>query len=76
MVKQTNDSTEKCYFRENAANRPPQENNRPEGRNQVQQRNAQINSDGNIRAAVQTLEQKCHIFSPELHVTDRRQLKN
>ena len=39
----TNHSTEKCYFGANAANRPPPQNRRLEGQNQVQQRNAQNN---------------------------------
>ena len=51
----TNHSTEKCYLGANAANRPPPRNRRPEGQNQVQQRNAQNNSDGNVQAAAQTL---------------------
>ena len=51
----TNHSTEKCYLGANAANRPPTRNRRPEGQNQVQQRNAQNNSDGNVQAAAQTL---------------------
>ncbi len=51
----TNHSTEKCYLGANAANRPPPQNRRPEGQNQVQQRNAQSNSDGNVYAAAQTL---------------------
>ena len=51
----TNHSTEKCYLGANAANRPLPRNRRLEGQNQVQQRNAQSNSDGNVQAAVQTL---------------------
>ena len=51
----TNHSTERCYFGANAANIPPPRNRRPEGQNQVQQRNAQRNSDGNVQAAAQTL---------------------
>ena len=51
----TNHSTEKCYLGANAANRPPPRNRRPEGQNQVQQKNAQSNSDGNVQAAAQTL---------------------
>ena len=51
----TNHSTEKCYLGANAANRPPPRNRRPEGQNQVQQRNAQSNSDGKVQAAAQTL---------------------
>ena len=49
----TNHSTEECYFGANAANRAPPRNRRPEGQNQVQQRNAQSNSDGNVQAAAQ-----------------------
>ena len=51
----TNHSTEKCYIGANATNRPPPQNRRPEGQNQVQQRNAKSNSDGNVQAAAQTL---------------------
>ena len=51
----TNDSTEKCYLGTNAANRPPTRNRRPEGQHQVKQRDAQSNSNGNVRAAAQTL---------------------
>ena len=50
-----NHSTEKCYLGVNAAKRPPPQNRRPEGENQVQQRNTQRNSDGNVQAAAQTL---------------------
>ena len=51
----TNHSTEKCFLGANAANRPPPRNRRPEGQNQSQQNNAQINSDGNVQAAAQAL---------------------
>ena len=51
----TNHSTEKRYFEANAANRPPLRNRRPEGQNQVQQRNVLSNSDVNVQAAAQTL---------------------
>ena len=71
----TNHSTEKCYLGANAANRPPPRSRRQEGQNQVQQRNAKSNSDGNVQAAAQTLNLPCHVFTPELHVTDRRQMK-
>ena len=71
----TNQSTEKCYLGANAANRPLPRNRPPEGQNQVQQRTAQDNSDGNVQAAAQTLHQPRHVFTPELHVKDRRQLK-
>ena len=64
----TNHSMEKCYFGANAANRPPPRSTRPEGQNQVEQRNAQSNSDGNVQAAAPTFNWKRHIFTPELHV--------
>ena len=70
-----NHSTEKCYLGANAAKRPPPRNRRPEGQNQGQQNNAQSNSDGNVQAAAQALNKKRHVFFPELHVTDRRQMK-
>ena len=47
----TNHSTEKCYLGANAANRPPPRNRRRERQNQVQQRNAESNSDGIVQAA-------------------------
>ena len=49
----TNHSTEKCYLGANAANRPPPRNRRPEGQNQIQERNAQGNPDGNVQTAAQ-----------------------
>ena len=49
----TNHSTERCYLGANAANRPPPRNRRPEGQNQAQQRNTQL--DGNVQAAAQPL---------------------
>ena len=51
----TNHSTEECNLGANAASRPLPRNRRPEGQNQVQQRNAQSNADGNVQAAAQTL---------------------
>ena len=51
----TNHSSENCYFGANAADRPPPRNRRPVGQNQVQQRNAQKNSDMNVQAATKTL---------------------
>ena len=71
----TNRSVVKCYFEANAANKPPLRNIRPEGQNQVLQRNAQSNSDGNVEVAAQALSKKRNVFTPELHVTDLRQLK-
>ena len=70
-----NHSTEKCYLGANEANRPPPRNRGPEGQHQGQQNNAQSNSDGNVQAAAQTLNWKRHVFTLELHVTDRRQMK-
>ena len=49
----TNHSADKCYFGANAANRPLPRNRQPEGQNQVQQRNAQNNSDVNVPAAAE-----------------------
>ena len=71
----TNHSTENCYLGAKAANRPPPRNRRPEGQNQVQQRNVQSNSDENVQAAAQTLNWESHVSTPELCVTDGRQLK-
>ena len=51
----TNHSTKKCDFGGSAANRQAPRNRRPEGQNQVYQRNAQSNSDGNVQAAAQSL---------------------
>ena len=50
----TNHYTEKFYFRADAVKRPPSRNRRPDGQNQVQQINAQNNSDVNVEAAAQT----------------------
>ena len=68
----TNPSTEKCYLGANAANRPPPQNRRPEGQNQVQQRNAQRSSDGNVQAAAQIstmprLDSMPRLAMPRLH---------
>ena len=68
----TNHSTERCYLGANAANRPPPWNTRPEEQNQVQQRIARSNSDGNVQDAAQNVNWQRHVFTPELHVTDRR----
>ena len=68
-----NYSTEKCYLGANAANRPTPRNRRPEGQNQGQQNDAQSNSDGNVQTASQASNWKRHVFTPELHMTDRRQ---
>ena len=73
----TNHSTERCYLGANAANRPPPRNRRQEGQNQAQQRNTQNNSDsdGNVQDVAQPLNSPRHVFTPELHLTDRRQMK-
>ena len=51
----TNHSIEKSCSGANAANKPPPRNKQPKGQNQVQQRNAQNNSDVNVEDAAQTL---------------------
>ena len=51
----TRHSTEKLNFGANAAKKPPPRNRRQEGQYQVQQRNAQNNSDGNVQAAGHTI---------------------
>ena len=51
----TNHSTENCCFGANAQNRPPPRKKRPDEQNQVEQRNAQSNLDGNVQATAQTL---------------------
>ena len=42
----------------------------------VQQRKPRNNSNGNVQAAAQTLNQKSRVSTPELQVTNRRQLKH
>ena len=68
-----NQSTEKSYFGANAANRPPPRHRRPEKQNQVQERANQSDSNETPQAAAQNLNRKCHVFTPELRLTDRRQ---
>ena len=51
----TNDSTEKCYFGANAANRPPPRHRRPERQNQVQEKANQNDSNESNQAAAQNL---------------------
>ena len=68
----TNHSTEKCYFGANAANRPPPRHWRPERQNQVPERVNQNDSNETTQAAVQNLNWICHIFTPELQLTDRK----
>ena len=50
-----NYSTEKCYYRANAANRPPPRHRRPERQNQVQERANQNDSKETTQAAAQNL---------------------
>ena len=49
----TNHFTEKCYFGDNAANRPPPRHRRPERQNQVPERVNQSDSNEAPRAAAQ-----------------------
>ena len=51
----TNHSTERCYHRANAANRPPPRQRIPEGQNQVHKRANQNDSDEINQAAAQNL---------------------
>ena len=68
----TNHSTERCYHGTKAANRPPPRQRRPEGQNQVQERANQNDSNEIIQAVAQHLNWICHVFTPELRLTDRR----
>ena len=68
----TNHSTEKCYHGANAGNRPPVQQRRPERQNQVQERANQNESNETIQVAGQNCKWKCHVFTPELRLTDRR----
>ena len=49
----TNHSIEKCYYRANAANRPPPRHRRPQRQNQVQERANQYDSNETTQAAAQ-----------------------
>ena len=49
----TNQSTQNCYFVVNAANGPPPRNRKPEGQNQVPQRDNQNNSNESAQTAAQ-----------------------
>ena len=70
----TNHYTEKCYYGTNAANRPPPRRRRPGRQNQVQARANQNDSNETAQAAAQKLNWRCHVFTPELWLTDRRLL--
>ena len=50
-----NHSTEKCYYRANAANRPPPRQRSPERQNQVQERANQSDSNETTQAEAQNL---------------------
>ena len=67
----TKHSTENCYHGANAANRPPPRQRRPERQNQVQERANQNDSNETNQAAAQKLNWICHVFTPELQMTDR-----
>ena len=73
-MEKTNHSTEKCYFGANAANRPPLRHRRPERQSQVPERANGSDSNEVPQAAAQNLNNKCHVFTPELQLTDLRQL--
>ena len=68
----TNHSTERCCHGANAANRPPRRQRRPDRQNQVQERVVQNDSNANNQAVAQNLNLICHVFTPELQLTDRR----
>ena len=70
----TNHATEKGYFGANAANRPPPRHRIPERQNQVPEKANQSDSNEAPQAAAQNLNKQCHVFTPELRLTDRRQL--
>ena len=55
VKKKTNQSTEKCYFGANAANRPPPRQRRPERQNQVSERANQSESNEAAQARAQNL---------------------
>ena len=65
-------STEKCYHGANAANRPPPRQRGPKRQNQVQQRANQNDSKETTQTAAQNLNRICHVFTPELQMTDQR----
>ena len=67
----TNYSRGKCCFGANAANRPPPRNRTPMEQSQSQQQDTQVNTLGSAQAAAQVLNWRRHVFTPEVHVTDR-----
>ena len=62
----TNHSIERCYVRANAAKRPLPWKSKPEGQSGHPQQDAHKSLTGCVLATVQHLNQKCHIFTPEL----------
>ena len=68
----TNHPSERCDFGANAANWPPPRHTGPERQNQVSKRANQSDSNEAPQAAAQNLHYKCHVFTPELRLTDRR----
>ena len=66
----TNHSTERCYVGANAANRPLPWKNKP------QEQDAHDRITGCFQATAQHPNQKCHIFTPEHWLTDRRPAKD
>ena len=53
--RKTNHSTDKCYFGDNAANRPPPRHRRPERQNHVPERANQSDANEAPQAAAQNL---------------------
>ena len=68
-------STEKCFFGANAENRPTPRIRRTMGQSQNQRRDTQVDTNETVQAAVQTINWKHFFFTPELHWTDCRPLK-
>ena len=70
----TNHSTEKSYSGATAAKKPPLLYRRPEGQKQVQERANENDSNEIDRAAAHNINKRCHMFTLELRLTDRRPL--
>ena len=66
--------TEKCYYGTNAANRPLPWKRKETGQNGPQVQDEQNKITENVLAAAQPLNWICHVFAPELHVTNWRLL--
>ena len=63
---ETNHSQEICFVRTNAANRLLPCKSKPAGQGALQQKDAHDSITGCVRAAVQHLNYKCLVFTPEL----------